>query len=199
MLLTLRSTKALTALSTPPWQVCPFRSWRVCSCQGLDCSTTLPTLILGFADLEEQQYYPKSTLAWRILVSSQGAFTKHRTSLYSDFLHAHTAPLSTKSKRFSTDEYATLVQGFVQGFADLHLHLHLSETVFQEPGLRPRANRSSSSSSITPTMSSTPRSSWSGYASFTSLNRRTKLASPVNRSNLVTIDHLPVTQAYDTY
>jgi len=119
----------------PPWQVCPFRSWRVCSCQGLDCNTTLPTLILDFADLEEQQYYPKSTLAWRILVSSQGAFTKHRTSLYSDFLHAHTAPLSTKSKRFSTDEYATLVQGFVQGFADLHLHLHLSETAFQEPGL----------------------------------------------------------------
>ena len=149
----------------------------------IDALAALSTLILGFADLEEQQYYPKSTLARRILVSSQEAFTKHRTSLYSDFLHAHAAPLSTKSERFSTDEYATLVQGFVQGFADLHLHLHLSETAFQEPGLRPRANRPSSSPSITPTMLSTPRSSWSGYASFTSLNRRTKLASPVIASD----------------
>jgi len=148
----------------------------------IDTLAALSTLILGFADLKEQKYYPKSTLARRILVSSQEAFTKYRTSLCSDFLHAHAAPLRTKSKRFSTDEYTILVQGFVQGFADLHLHLHLSKTAFQEPGLR-QLNRSSSSSSITPTMLSTPRSSWSGYASFTSLNRRTKLASPVIASD----------------
>jgi hypothetical protein len=101
----------------------------------IDALAALSTLILGFADLEEQQYRQKSALARRILFSSQEAFTKHRISLYSDFLHAHAAPLSTKSKRFSTDEYATLVQAFVQEFADLHLHLHLSETAFQEPGL----------------------------------------------------------------
>jgi hypothetical protein len=147
----------------------------------IDALAALSTLILGFADLEEN--YSKSTLAVRILFSSQKAFTKHRVCLYSDFLHAHAAPLRTKSKRFSTDEYATLVQGFVQGFADLHLYLHLSETAFQEPGLRSRANRFSSSSSVTPTMLSTPRSSWSGYASFKSLSRRTKLASPVIASD----------------
>jgi hypothetical protein len=146
----------------------------------IDALAALSTLILG---LTEQQYYSKSTLAGRILFLSREAFAKDRTCLYSDFLHAYAAPLSTKSKRFSADEYATLVQGFVQGFADLHLHLHLSETAFQGPGLRPRVNRSSSSSSITPTMLSTPRSSWSDYASFTSLNRRTKLVSPVIASD----------------
>lgn len=149
-----------------------------------DALAALSTLILGCADPEEQHHHhPKSTLARRILFSSQEAFTKYRTSLYSDFLHAHAAPLSIKFKLFSTDEYATLVQGFVQGFTDLHLHLHLSETAFQEPGLRPRANRSSSSSSITPTMLSTPRSLWSVYASCASLNRRTKLASPMMASD----------------
>jgi hypothetical protein len=149
----------------------------------VDALAALSTLILGFADLEELQNYSKSTLARRILFLSQKAFTIYRVCLYSDFLHAHTAPLITKSKRFSTDEYATLVQRFVQGFADLHLYLHLSETAFQEPGFRPRARQFSSSSSITPTMLSTPRSSWSDYASFTSLSRRTKLASPVIASD----------------
>jgi hypothetical protein len=149
----------------------------------IDALAALSALILGCADPEEQHHHPKLTLARRILFSSQEVFTRYCTSLYSDFLHAHAAPLSIKSKLFSTDEYATLVQGFVQGFADLHLHLHLSETAFQEPGLRPRANRSSSSSSLTPTMLSTPRSSWSGYASFTSLSRRTKLASPMMASD----------------
>jgi hypothetical protein len=143
----------------------------------IDALAALSTLILGYADLGPN--YSKSTLAGRIFFLSQKAFTKYRVCHYSDFLYAHAAPLSTKSKRFSRDEYATLVQGFVQGFADLHLYLHLSETAFQEPGLRPRASRFSSSSSITPTMLSTPRSSWSGFASFTSLSRRIKLASPV--------------------
>jgi hypothetical protein len=147
----------------------------------IDTLAALSTLILGFADSVPN--YSKSTLAKRILFSSQKAFTTYRGCLYSDFLHAHAAPLSMKSNRFSTDEYATLVQGFVRGFADLHLYPHLSETAFHEPGLRPRASRFSSSSSITPTMLSTPRSSWSGYASFKSLSRRTKLASPVIASD----------------
>ena len=93
----------------------------------------------------------------------------------------NTTPLRTKFKRFSTDKYTTLVQGFVREFADLHLHLHLSEAAFRDPRLRPK--RSSSSSSTSPTMLSTPRSSWSGHSSFISLSRRAKLATAPIASN----------------
>jgi Clr5 domain len=143
----------------------------------IDALAALSILIIGVAELEEYQYHLKSTLARRMLFSSQEACTKDRISLSSDFLHAHAAPLRTKFTLFSIDRYATLVQEFVQRFADLHLHLHLSETAFRHPGLRPKPNRSPSSSSQTSTMLSTPHSSWSGYTSFISLSRRAKISS----------------------
>jgi hypothetical protein len=147
----------------------------------IDALAALSIMIIRVAKLKGGQYERMSMFAKRvanrILSSSKEASTKHRTSLYADFLDAHASPLRTKFKQFSTDEYTTIVQGFVQRFADLHLHLHLSETAFQDPGLRPKPNRFSSSSSTTPTMLSTPRSSWSGYSSFTSLSRRVGLAT----------------------
>jgi hypothetical protein len=149
----------------------------------IDALAALSILIIGVAELEEHQYHLKSTLARRMLFSSQEACTKDRISLSSDFLHAHAAPLRTKFKLFSIDRYATLVQEFVQSFADLHLHLHLSEAALRYPGLRSKPNRSSSSSSLTPTMLSTPHSSWSGYASFVSLSRRAKFTPPAVASD----------------
>jgi hypothetical protein len=157
----------------------------------VDALAALSSMIMSFAGSEDQQYNEKSALARRILFLSQEAYTADRGGLYFGFLHAHTTTLRTKFKYFSTDEYATLVQGFVQGFTDLHTHLHLSEAAFQDPRLRLRLNRSSSSLSESPTMLSTPRSSWSGYASFKRASRLVKSASSQNGSDVQSVTSGP--------
>jgi hypothetical protein len=157
----------------------------------VDALAALSSMIMSFGGSEHRQYSERSALARRMLFLSQEAYTADRGELYFGFLHAHTVPLRTKFKCFSTDEYATLVQGFVQGFADLHMHLHLSEAAFQDPRLRLRPNRSSSSLSVTPTMLSTPRSSWSGYAAFTRAGRLVKSASSQNGSDVQSVTSGP--------
>lgn len=142
----------------------------------VDALAAFSTMIMTIGEWEHHFDRGKPTFMRRILRSSQAASAKDRDRLYFNFLVAHTAPLWTKFKRFSTDTYTTMVEEFIQGFADLHLHLHLSEAAFQDPRLRVRPNRSSMTPSMTPTTLSTPRSSWSGYASFKLASQRAKSA-----------------------
>lgn len=142
----------------------------------VDALAAFSIMIMSVGGWEHHFDRRKPTSIRRILLTSQAAFAKDHDRLYFDFLDAHTAPLKTKFKRFSTDTYTTMVEEFIQGFADLHLHLHLSEAAFQDPRLRVRPNRSSMTPSMTPTTLSTPRSSWSGYASFKLASQRAKSA-----------------------
>jgi hypothetical protein len=142
----------------------------------VDALAAFSIMIMSVGEWEHHFDRRKPTSIRRILLTSQAALAKDHNRLYFDFLDAHTAPLKTKFKRFSTDTYTTMVEEFIQGFADLHLHLHLSEAAFQDPRLRVRPNRSSMTPSMTPTTLSTPRSSWSGYASFKLASQRAKSA-----------------------
>jgi hypothetical protein len=120
----------------------------------------------------------KATSIRRILCATQAASAKVCGRLF-DFLVAHVTPLRTKFKSFSTETYTMMVEEFIRGFTDLHLHLHVSETASQDPRLRVRPGRSSitrSTPSMTPTTLSTPGSSWSGYDSFKLASQRAKSA-----------------------
>lgn len=159
----------------------------------VDALSALSIMIMGCPD--QTQIKQKSTLASRVLLLSQQMYTASRPSSFAAFLRAFAAPLRTKSKRFSSDEYATTVNNFVRDFADSHLRLYLSELAFQDLRLRPKASRVSLSPSFTPTMVSTPRSSWSGYASFKltgrlvgSLHSRSSSAMNVDPDDIVMAD-----------
>jgi hypothetical protein len=141
----------------------------------VDALAALSIMIMSPGGSEHHCDRTKPTSIRRILCASQAAFTKVCGRLF-DFLVAHAAPLWTKFKSFSTETYAIMVEEFIRGFADLHLHLHLSEATFQDPRLRMRPNRSSVTTSMTPTTLSTPRSSWSGYSSFKLSSQRAKSA-----------------------
>jgi hypothetical protein len=120
----------------------------------------------------------KSNLALRSRRLCRGLTELAPTALYKAFLKAYVSPLRAKGDRFTTESYKLRVQEVVREFADSHFSLTLSEKAAE--GLRRRKipDRAPRSPSFVPTMLSTPRSSWSGFASFKSTHRRqTQMAS----------------------
>jgi hypothetical protein len=82
--------------------------------------------------------------------------------------------LRAKGNRFTTESYRSRVQEVVHEFADSHFSLTLSEKAAEGLRLRKIPDQAPRSPSFVPTMLSTPRSSWSGFASFKSTHRRQK-------------------------
>jgi hypothetical protein len=125
----------------------------------------------------------KSTLPCRALTLCRDASLAPPAVIFPAFLRCYAA--SANSRRslysansqgppYSTAKYRSLVRDFVCEFADSHLSIELWEGVGDDPRLPSEPSRASFSSSLSPTMISAPRSSWSGYASFRSLHQRTK-------------------------
>lgn len=106
------------------------------------------------------------------------------TALYKVFLKAYVSPLRAKGNRFTTESYKSRVQEVVREFADSHFSLSLSEKAAEGLRLRKIPDRAPRSPSFVPTMLSTPRSSWSGFASFKSTHRRQEqMASQLPTAN----------------
>lgn len=106
------------------------------------------------------------------------------TALYKVFLKAYVSPLRAKGNRFTTESYRSRVQEVVREFADSHFSLSLSEKAAEDLRLRKIPDRTPRSPSFVPTMLSTPRSSWSGFASFKSTHQRQEqMASQLPTAN----------------
>jgi hypothetical protein len=116
----------------------------------------------------------KSDLALRLRVQCGRLSELDPTVLYKAFLKAYVAPLRARGRRFSTGLYRSRVQEFVRDFADSHVSLTLSEKAAEDLTRRNKPDPGPRPSSFVPTMLSTPRSSWSGWASFKSTHRRLK-------------------------
>src|SRR5206468_9150668 len=76
-----------------------------------------------------------------------------------------------------------LVRSFIRRFADSRLSIEFWEGVGDDPRLSKRPGQNSLSPSVSPTMTSTPCSSWSGYSSFRLLHQRTKQTTPLAGSD----------------
>ena len=126
--------------------------------------------LAGIGELQSR----KSNLALRARRLCCGLTELAPTALYKAFLKAYVSPLRAKSNRFTTESYGSRVQEVVREFADSHLSLTLSEKAAEGLRLRKIPDRAPRSPSFVPTMLSTPRSSWSGFASFKSTYRRQK-------------------------
>jgi hypothetical protein len=116
----------------------------------------------------------KSTLALRVRMLCSNLSLFAPTDLFKAFLQAYAAPLRTKGSSFSTELYRSRVQEFVREFADSHFSLRFSERAAEDLRLRRKPDPAPSSPAFIPSMLSTPRSSWSDFASFKSTHRRVK-------------------------
>lgn len=120
----------------------------------------------------------KSTSVRRARMLCRTASQEPPASILAAFLRVYATSAKSRGSRFSTGEYGVLVRTFIHQFADSHLSIELRESVGDEPRLLNRSSQDSFSPSMSPTMASTPRSSWSGYSSFRLLHQRTKQTIP---------------------
>ena len=105
------------------------------------------------------------------------------TATFRGFIAAYTSKIETECRRFSTELYQRLVQDYLVAFAESRIMLKLSECAFRDPRFRPRPppvflpppTYIRDSPHPPSTLLSTPRSSWSGFASMASLTKRNKL------------------------
>lgn len=120
----------------------------------------------------------KSTLARRARTLCRTASRACPTSIFPAFLRVYATSAKSRGSLFSTEKYGALVHEFIHKFADSHLSVELWEGVGDDPRLSKRPGQNPLSPSVSPTMTSTPRSSWSGYSSFRLLHQRTKQNIP---------------------
>jgi hypothetical protein len=118
----------------------------------------------------------QATLSRRALMSAQAAYD----SCTGDLGEAFSFMATSKDSR-PTDEYATLVYTVVREHVEKNVHLELEVSTLHDPRLQHRSSQASMAPSFSPTMLSTPRSSWSGYRSFKSAAwRSSKLMTDTN-------------------
>ena len=159
----------------------PYRHSRLADLENqtgippLEALSAISVLICHWLALEIDQGTPanRSTLPDRASERCRCASLLAPNVIYSAFLSAYTVSVRARGSRFSTENYCAMVSKFVRGFADSYLSIEIWQGFGEDPRSC-KSHRSSVSSTLAPTMISTPRSSWSGYASFRSLHQRTK-------------------------
>jgi hypothetical protein len=164
----------------------PYRHFRLAHLEDqtgippLEALSAISALICRWIWTPDNQSTPtnRSTLPARALERCRLASRFAPNVIFPAFLQAYATSASARGSRFSTDGYGVMVSEFVRGFADLHLSIEIWEGVGEDPRSPDKSRRSSVLSSLAPTMVSTPRSSWSGYASFRSTHQRTKQITP---------------------
>jgi hypothetical protein len=141
-------------------------------CSGSSPVETLSTVARMIADSVQDFEHPA---VFDRLV--QAAFDiKNRWELRNadPFLTALVAPLRG-GDQYATPKLSKVMETFTREFMETNFNLRLSENAFQDPRLRQRIYRGSFAPSLTSTMLSTPRSSWSMFNSSTSFSRRISL------------------------
>lgn len=131
----------------------------------------------------------KSTLARRAFTTARAVYHSMKVKGGSMdegliFMESYAAVRRQKDSQFSTGKYATLVRTAVRDIVERCFHLVLEVSALRDPRLQNRLSQASMAPSYSPTMLSTPRSSWSGFRSFKSIGRRgSKFWANNNNSN----------------
>jgi hypothetical protein len=125
---------------------------------------------------EEVRHY-KTTLAGRFVLGARRLQKSPDKTSLELFLQAYAARVPSKADYFSEKSRYLLVNAFVRRIVNDNLELHLSSSALERDGAPPRPQRTSFRLSTTPTMLSTPRSSWSGFASFKSSSKNVPVSS----------------------
>lgn len=137
-----------------------------------------------------QELGAKSTLARRASMTTMALFDslEAKGGITMDegliFMSSYASIRRQKENRFSTENYSRLVRSVVRDIVERNFKLELEVSALRDPRLRVRLSQASMTPSFSPTMLSTPRSSWSGYRSFKSIGRRaSKIWTNDNNSN----------------
>lgn len=129
-----------------------------------------------------QESGSRDNLARRASANARAAY--HFALTHYDFMEAYASNLRGTGNQFSTNNYAALVRTAIRDLTERWFHLELAVSALHDPRLRTCQSLVSMTPSYSPTMSSTPRSSWSGFQSFKSMGRRaSKIWANSNHSN----------------
>jgi hypothetical protein len=110
---------------------------------------------------------------------------KTPTASFHDFIAAYSSTIRAECRRFSNESFQAQVQDYLCTFAESHIMLNLSEHAFRDARSLARSPPTLPSPSSPPSTSllSSPRSSWSGFTSITSLAKNKNRTSTPNTSD----------------
>jgi hypothetical protein len=131
----------------------------------------------------------KRTLARRALTAATFGYetverNKGSQDMLASFRDARVAIHHQSASQSNTEDYAALVRTAIRDIVERSFHLELEIPALRDQRLQNRLSQASMCPSYSPTMLSTPRSSWSGFQSFKLTARRaSKIWANTNNSN----------------